>query len=185
MKNILIIFILLLVSCNSQEENIELSISNIKDSNFELFNGVTIEARNEKDGIYKAPFLTKELNGKEYLLPNFLHHGCTIPEKECLEKISTKKFDILEFHSDNNPDSTVDAYTFANEYTLPIFNEFEKLRAYYIISDSSIGNCIIFLLNEDYYLAFVPNIEDIINDFWKSKFAEENKIEDNWYFGTR
>lgn len=185
MKKSLIIITILLVSCNWQDENIDLSISKIMDSNFELFNGVKIEARNEQDGIYKAPFLTKELNGKEYLLPNFSHHGCVTPGKECLEKISSKKFDILEFNSDNNADSTIDPYTFSNEYTSTIFNEFEKLRAYHIISDSGIGDCIIFLLDEEHYLAFVPNGADIKNELWKSRFIEENKIDDKWYSGTR
>ncbi len=187
LKNVskILIVILFFISCKDRNKSIDELVLIIRNSNYELFWGVTIEARNEINGIYKAPYLTKELNGKEYLLPNFDCFGCVTPTKECLEKITSKKFDIVEFYSEKNSDITINPYVFSNQYTLPIFNEFEKIRTYHIISYSGLGDCIIFLLDEDNYLAYVPNLNSIKNEIWKSRFIEKNKIDENWYSGSK
>lgn len=179
-----LLFIICFFSCNEKKISIESKLDLIKKSNYQLFNMISIEARNEKENVYKAPFLIKEANNIKYLLPNFKYYDCKVPSIECLKDVTSKKFDILEFSSDFNDDD-IDPYIFVSNNTDKAFEEFEKMRIHKIVSNSTIGDCIIFLLNEKEYLAYVPNVENIVNRNWKSRFIKENQIDKNWYSGIR
>ena len=183
-KPLILILLLVISSCNKKRENIEITISKIRASNYELFNGVRIEVGHESKGVLKTPFLTKEIDGKSYFLPSFEYYDCMNPNENCLSIVSTKKFDILEFNVDHNTDSLIDPYEFAHSYTKPIFDEFHKLDIYRINSHSGIGDCIIFNIYNAEYLAFVPDLDSIKNEFWRLRFVNKNKIAENWYSGN-
>jgi hypothetical protein len=182
MKKIIIIVLITFTSCKEGNDKSTVILRKIQSSNIELFEGVKIEARNKKDGIYLAPFLTKELDGKMYVLPNFNYYGCQNATSECLTNITTKKFDIIEFAQNNHVSS--DPYEYSNKFASEIFKEFENLGVVEILSDSDLGKCIIFSLDENNYIAFVEDIKSIKNEFWKKEFIEKNKIESNWYRGS-
>ena len=149
----LLLLMMFIFSCKAPTRSHEKVISKIQSSNFKLFNGITIEARFEKDGVVQAPFLEIEINGTEFLLPNFKYYGCEV--------------------------KTV------YDFTFELFKEFERINIFRIVSNSWIGDCIIFDINENDYLAYVPDIKNVKNEFWKSKFIEANKIDEHWYAGTR
>jgi hypothetical protein len=180
----LLLLMMFIFSCKAPTRSHEKVISKIQSSNFKLFNGITIEARFEKDGVVQAPFLEIEINGTEFLLPNFKYYGCEVPTPDCFNHI-TKKFDIAEFNTQFNKDSDVDGFSFVYDFTFELFKEFERINIFRIVSNSWIGDCIIFDINENDYLAYVPDIKNVKNEFWKSKFIEANKIDEHWYAGTR
>jgi len=183
MRSLSIFYIVILFfnSCNTDKSHKEL-ISKIQNSNFKMFIGITIKARYEKEGGVKAPFLTKEINGDRYLLPNFNYYGCSKPEASCLSKVS-KKFDIEKYNSQFNTNKSINAYTFVYRSTSALFEEFERINVLRIYSNS-VGDYIIFNINENDYLAYVPDINNIKNTFWKAKFIEKNKINEYWYSGV-
>lgn len=176
-----------LFSCNvNKNASIDRElIEVIRNSKFELFEGVNITASHEKNGFFKAPFLSKELDGEDYVLPNFNYFDCNSHEKDCLEKRTTKSFDIIDFYEVSNKSTLGNPYAFSYKYTFPIFSEFEKIKVYRIVSDSDIGNCIIFFIDKKNYLAYVPDVNEIENEVWKSRFTEENRIDWYWYSGKR
>jgi len=180
----LLAIILFLNSCNDNSRHEKL-ISRIKNSNYMLFFGVTMEARNTVNEKVKAPFLTKEINGKRYLLPNFNYYNCQKPLEKCLRmKKITKKFDIEKYNLKFNENKDVDAYTFTYNSTNAIFKEFEHLNVYRVLSRSSIGNCIIFYINENEYLAYVPDVNSLKNYYWISRFKKDKKEGKYWHSGT-
>lgn len=182
MRNIgLLIMVSVVLSCGKTNITNEEIISKIQNSNYKIFYGVTTEARNEMDGVFKTPFLKKEIDGQSYLLPNFEYYECEEPVQECLPK----GFDIEKFYELNITKTSQEPHKFVRDYTTPIFKEFEKIRVYRILSRSSIGECIIFYIDENNYVAYVPDIEKIHNELWKLRFVPDNKIGEHWYAGKR
>ena len=153
-------------------------IEKIQNSKYHLFKGVTIEARSKRQNVFIAPFMKKEENGVEYLLPNFKYYGCAEPTLECLKENTNKKFDIKPFSYQYKKQNI--PYSFVNDYTSKIFEEYEKINIPKIVSKESIGDCIIFFINNN-YLVYASDINNINNEKWISRLIDENKIDPNWY----
>ncbi|WP_299187067.1 hypothetical protein [uncultured Aquimarina sp.] len=183
MKKLIILLIpVFLLSCSSTEKHTEELIEKISSSKVELFKNVKIEARDYNNGVPRAFFFTKELNGKEYLLPNFLAINCKLEDSLCFKNYTDKNFDIVSFAKANNVDRKK-AFKYTEEYIESVVKEYEKIGVYKILSSSQIGDCIIFYINQDEFLAYVQDINKVFNNFWKTNFDKKNKISKKWYYG--
>jgi len=184
----LFVFLMILILCSCKKDNTDLinqKIYQIQNSEFQIFEGITIESRYKKDSIFKAPSLFKELEGEKYFLPNYSYYGCNDSNyKECLERITNHKFDIIAFSKKNNIEDENMSYDYVKEYTNNIFDHYEKINVPYILSKESIGNCIIFYIGEHNFLAYVPDRKEILNTFWLALFNEDNLVSKNWYSGV-
>jgi hypothetical protein len=181
-KNTLLIIsiIFFFTSCKRDTYQVKDIYKRIKTSDYEIFFGIRIEARKKNGDIYEAPFFTKELNNVKYLLPNYTYHNCKINDTVCVYKKSNKKFDIIEF-AEANEINRKKALEYTGKYIEKVLNEYSKIGVREVLSDSKIGNCIIFYYQDHNYIAYVPDINKINNEYWKSRFVPSNKIDDKWY----
>ena len=179
-KILLLILLTLFCSCKNTNQHLDKKISIIQNSNFELFEGVRIESRYIKDGIHQAPFFTKQLNNRNYFLPNASYYGCDFGDFKCLEKATEVGSDPIDFAYENNV-SKEKANIFIGDYTKKIIREFEKLRLSQVLSDSKIGDCLIFFLKDNYRLIHVNIPSEIYNSYWKTEILKAEKINQRWY----
>ncbi|MFD0963207.1 hypothetical protein [Pseudofulvibacter geojedonensis] len=177
-----IVFFVVLISCNKNQDKSNNSLELIKSSNVTLFEDVSIEARKIVEGKHISPFFKKYKNGKEYLLPNFEYYGCNIELVNCLKENTNKKFDIISYATSKGKDSLT-AYDFVNEYSKTVNTEFEKLNIKSIVSKPNIGECVIYFINEKEYVAYVPDINMVKNTNWRNRFNKKKPIDNFWYQG--
>jgi len=144
---------------------------------------VHIEARHMKNNIYMTPNFIKEINNKEFLLPSFSYYNCDNGDLSCLENSTGIKFDFFSFSKENGISDKNDTASFASDYSKKVIAEYQKTKMFGILSNSKIGNCIIFFPTRDYFIAYVPKSGIIHNNYWNERFIESNKVETNWYAG--
>jgi len=182
MKYLLILSVVfLLFSCEAQEKKMNEIVSKIKSCNVSLFKGVRLEARDKKNGIYRVPFFSKEIGDTLYLLPNYSYYGCSTNDTSCLEIATKKEFNVLEFAKANGIENKKEALIYTGKYIDEVIAEYEKIGVKEILSDSKIGECVIFYLDKEHYLSYVYDTNKIYNQYWKSKFISKNKIDKKWY----
>lgn len=173
---------LLLVACSNKEKMLNEQIEVVQKSNYELFEGVTIEARGIINDTLRVPFINIEKNGTSFLLPNFDYYECPSLDTTCLESKSRKTFNITEFSSLFNPrPKELSANAFTYQTVKPIVQEFQRLNLIKIHSSSNIGQCIIFELEENTFLVYAESGSRINNDKWKSQLVQKNSIAPSWY----
>ncbi|MFC5046662.1 hypothetical protein [Aquimarina hainanensis] len=184
MKTIVYIFLaIFLLGCANTDNNTE-AIHRIKSGNFRVFKNIMIQARNHQKDKPIAYFFTKEINKKKFLLPNLSLFNCKLNDSTCFKKHTNKKFDIDGFIKASNIKNNNDVHQYTYNFIKEVITEYEKTGVQKIISNSDIGNCIIFYLNEKYFLAYVPEISNVYNVFWKNSFNDKNKIDKYWYSGS-
>lgn len=184
---VLILYIgIILISCSgSKKESMKDHLTLIKALDLDLLMFVRIEARQERDNIYVAPSFVKEVNDEYFLLPSFSYFGCIESKIECLQAATKIKYDLIEFSkATNGVTLEKEAIAFAIDYSNKVMNEYEKSGVVDILSDSKIGNCIIFFPDKEHYIAYVPDLNEVHNEFWKERFIESNKAENSWYLGV-
>jgi hypothetical protein len=182
MKYLLIsLVVFLLFSCEAQEKKMNEIASRIKSCNVNLFKGVRMEASHKKNGIYRVPYFSKEIGDTLYLLPNYSFFGCSTNDTSCLELATKKKYNLIEFAKVNGIVSKKEALIYTGRYIDEVIAEYEKIGVIDILSDSKIGECVIFYLDKEHYVAFVYDTDKIYTEYWKSKFIPQNKIASNWY----
>jgi hypothetical protein len=175
--NILIIVllqILLLTTTSCREEKNPIDF--LKNVNYELFFGVTIEARIESGGKYIAYKFTKEFGDKKFTLPNYKYYNNDQIENDAL-------FDILKYGNAIGLRNFADANNAAMRYSDSVVSEFEKTKAYKIFSSQKQGHFIIFFLNPTDFIAYVPDKSKVYNDFWKNRLADSKQLEPHWLSG--
>jgi hypothetical protein len=171
---ILLIQILLIASMSCQEK--KKPIVFLKESDYKMFFGVTIEARKVDSNKYVAYKFTKELDDKKFILPNYKYYNDRQIGNDTL-------FDILKYGSAYGLKSFSDANNAARRYSDSIVNEFDKSKAYKIFSSEKEGHFIIFYLNPTDFIAYVPDKSKVSNDFWKSTLNKCKQLEPNWFSG--
>lgn len=148
----------------------------LKEANYKMFFGVTIEARKMDSSKYVAYKFTKELGDEKFTLPNYKYYNSNQIENDTL-------FDIFKYGSVNGLKNFTDANNAARRYSDSVVNEFEKTKAYKIFSSEKQGYFIIFYLNPSDFIAYVPNRSKIYNDFWINKINESKQLEPQWFSG--
>lgn len=181
MEKVLYLILLFIFSNCSNKSNI--TIDKIKSSNISLFENVTIEARDFKEGKPRAYFFTKEIKDTKYLLPNITAFDCKIEDSLCFQKYTDKKFNIVAFAKANNIKEQ-EIYKHTSNYIIDVIREFENIGVHKIMSNELIGSCIIFFLEEKRFIAYVSNKKEVNNKFWQAKFNQKNKLGKNWYYGV-
>lgn len=184
MRCIVVLFILSICnSCQRQARNTDLYVlDKVLSCDVQLFEGLRVQPRIKTDGIYRVPFFSKEISGKMYLLPNYAYFDCGVSDLACLKKSVQQDFNIFEFARENGIGGRTEALLFTGKYVDHVIKEYEKLGVRSILSSpSSIGNCVIFYLDGDKFIAYVPNMYEVHNRIWLSRFESENLIKDKWY----
>lgn len=181
----LFILTFVVISCNTNQELDFQQISkSLESKKIEMFYNMRISYRNsDNEGNPVVYFFTKEINGNKYLLPNYKLFDCNILDKECLSKHSKKQFSVKEFAIANGIENDEQIRIFTENFVDNTINEFKKLNVNSVLSDSKIGECIIFYIDDKNYIAYVPNLNNIYNELWESKFINENMIKEKWYYG--
>lgn len=165
-------FLTLTMSCQEKENPLDF----LKKSNYEIFFGITIEARKEDSGKYVAYKFTKELGDEKYTLPNYKYYNNH-------QIADDKLFDIVKYGNANGLNNFSDASSAARRYSDSIVNEFEMTRAYKIFSSEKQGHFIVFYFNDTDFIAYVPDKSKIYTDFWKNKISSAKELEPNWFSG--
>ena len=177
----LILGAFLLISCNTQNKEMNNTVIKIKSCNVSLFKGVRMEARDKKDGIYRVPFFSKEVGDTLYLLPNYTYYGCSTNDINCLAKATKKEYNTIEFAKANGIEDKKEGLNYTGKYIDLIISEYNKIGVREILSDSKIGECVIFYLDKEHYMAYVFDKDKIYNEHWKSMFIYQNQICKNWF----
>lgn len=169
--SVIILIYFCFFSCKNEEKSIEYLIEDLIHCNFKLMEDVRIKARTEREGKYIAYKFSKKLEGKYYTLPDFNFHQ---------EKQSQNKsiFDELVYAKAKG--ITMDSL---KKYSKEVIQTFECSKMVEIISDSKIGDCIIFHPNNDSYIIHVLNPEKIYNEFWKEQILKAKEVQKGWYVG--
>jgi hypothetical protein len=166
--------ILLIASMSCREKKNPIDF--LKKINYEIFFGVTIEARKEDSGRYVAYKFAKEFGDEKFVLPNYKYYNNDQIENDTL-------FDILKYGNANGLKDFSDANNAARIYADSVVNEFEKTRAYKVFSSQKQGHFIIFYLNPTDFIAYVPDKSKVYNDFWKSRLINSKQLEAHWFSG--
>ncbi|MCC5946083.1 MAG: hypothetical protein JJT94_14230 [Bernardetiaceae bacterium] len=137
--------------------------------------------RQIKDGIYQVPYFLKELDGRRYILPNYLYYGYSKNDLINLVDTTKNRFNIIEFAKANGVNNKKEALSFTGDYIEKVISEYTEIGVVKVLSHSSIGECVIFYLDSEHYIAYVFDLDKVYNEYWQSRFVPENKVEDNWY----
>ncbi|GEP88715.1 hypothetical protein SAMN05660909_01186 [Chitinophaga terrae (ex Kim and Jung 2007)] len=174
----LALFAFLLLSCCNQtkgyREKCSEKINQLERSDLDLFRGVFIEARVERNDTFIVYSFVKELNGQEFYLPNFSRYDSMMIS-------NSKNFDVLKYGQYFGYSAPQAAWQYSKEYADSIISTFEKMRVSSVLGRNE--GMLVFYFDDKTYLAYVPDKTKIINEFWKEKMQTLDSVKPGWYFG--
>lgn len=173
MKLLLVqLYVLLIMSCTDEKSRID----TLKKLNYEIFFGVSIEARKERNSKYIAYKFIKELGEEKVTLPNWKFYDAN-------QIIDEKLFDVAKYGKINNVNGFSESQLLARNYSDSVMSVFEKTGSHKIFSSEKQGYFIVFFFGNNEIICFVPDRSKVYSDFWKEKISKSKEVEPNWYSG--
>jgi hypothetical protein len=175
---VLALFAFLLLSCCNQTKDYRAKcnekIHQLERIDLDLFRGVFIEARVERNDTFIVYSFVKELNGQEFYLPSFSRYDSMVI-------INPGNFDVLKYGHYFGYSGSQAAWQYSKSYADSIISAFEKMRVSSVLGRNE--GMLIFYFDSKTYLVYVPDKTKIINEFWKKKMQALDSVKPGWYFG--
>lgn len=175
---LLVLFAFLWLSCGNETKRYRAKCSErihqLEKSNLDLFRGVYIEARGERNDTFIVYSFVKELNGQEFYLPNFSRYDSMVI-------INPGNFDVLKYGQYFGYSLPQAAWRYSKGYSDSIILAFQKMGVSSVLGRNE--GMLIFYFGDKTYLAYVPDKTKITNEFWKEKIQTLDSVKPCWYFG--